>query len=84
MKTQNCTNTMSPPEGAAARALAGLDQRLPSPATVVAAAWRTLIRWQRRHDYRWKLARMEDRLLADIGMTREQADTESRKPFWRA
>jgi uncharacterized protein YjiS (DUF1127 family) len=26
---------------------------------------------------------LDNRLLADIGLTREQADRESNKPFWR-
>jgi len=26
---------------------------------------------------------LDDRLLADIGVTREQAEREARKPFWR-
>ena len=29
------------------------------------------------------LKRLDDRLLADIGLTREQAEREARKPFWR-
>jgi uncharacterized protein YjiS (DUF1127 family) len=26
---------------------------------------------------------LDDRMLADIGITREQAEREARKPFWR-
>lgn len=29
------------------------------------------------------LIELDDRLLADIGVTREQAEREARKPFWR-
>lgn len=35
-----------------------------------------------RHEARQALARMDDRLLADVGLTREQARREAAKPFW--
>tara|TARA_B100000676_G_C18016927_1_gene810200 strand:+ start:252 stop:473 length:222 start_codon:yes stop_codon:yes gene_type:complete len=35
--------------------------------------------WQRRH-----LARLDARLLDDIGLTATEAETEIDKPFWRA
>lgn len=35
-----------------------------------------------RHESRQVLARMDDRLLADVGLTREQALREAAKPFW--
>ncbi|MEM6492006.1 MAG: DUF1127 domain-containing protein [Pseudomonadota bacterium] len=31
---------------------------------------------------RSQLARMDDRMLADIGVTREQAMVEAKRPFW--
>jgi uncharacterized protein YjiS (DUF1127 family) len=41
---------------------------------------------QRMHD-RWRqrqaLLDLDDRLLRDIGITREQAKREARKPFWK-
>ena len=37
--------------------------------------------WARQRS-RAALARLDERLLADIGLTREQADTEAAKPFW--
>ena len=37
-----------------------------------------------RHRQRRALAQLDDRLLQDIGVTRQQALRESRKPFWRA
>jgi uncharacterized protein YjiS (DUF1127 family) len=37
---------------------------------------------QARHASRQALARMDARLLADIGLTREQALREAAKPFW--
>jgi uncharacterized protein YjiS (DUF1127 family) len=35
-----------------------------------------------RASQRRALARLNDRLLRDIGLTREEADAEARKPFW--
>ncbi len=40
--------------------------------------------WQRRHTQRRELGELDDRLLRDIGITREQAWREAGKPFWRA
>jgi uncharacterized protein YjiS (DUF1127 family) len=40
--------------------------------------------WMERSRQRTHLAAMDDRLLADIGMSRNDADAEFRKPFWRA
>jgi uncharacterized protein YjiS (DUF1127 family) len=38
--------------------------------------------WQKRRD-RQRLLELDDRLLADIGLTREQAEQEARKRPWR-
>ena len=35
-----------------------------------------------RHRSRQALGRLDDRLLADIGLDREQAQLEAAKPFW--
>jgi uncharacterized protein YjiS (DUF1127 family) len=41
---------------------------------------------ERMHD-RWRqrqaLLALDDRLLRDVGITREQAEREARKPFWK-
>ena len=37
----------------------------------------------RRRRQRRILLELEDHLLADIGVTREQAEREARKPLWR-
>ena len=55
-----------------------------SPDTAAVAAVRTLVRWQRRSRDRARLGGMEAYLLADMGITRDQADAEAAKPFWRA
>ena len=43
-----------------------------------------LLTWQGRAMMRADLAALEDRLLADTGLTRRQACAEAAKPFWRA
>lgn len=40
--------------------------------------------WRRRRRERASLARLDDRLLADIGLSRVDQDRECNKPFWRA
>jgi uncharacterized protein YjiS (DUF1127 family) len=54
--------------------------QLPSAAELVtlAAVWRQRLRQRRQ------LARLDDALLKDIGLTRCDAEMESAKPFWRA
>ena len=44
----------------------------------------TLVTWQARADGRRHLSELDDRLLADMGVSRAEADRESRKPFWIA
>ena len=39
--------------------------------------------WRYRRHARADLARLDDRMLADIGLTRAEADMEVAKPFWR-
>jgi uncharacterized protein YjiS (DUF1127 family) len=39
--------------------------------------------WRRRSSGRAKLAMLDDRMLEDIGITRAEAESLSRKPFWR-
>ncbi len=50
----------------------------------LAGVLRTLRTWQRRRNDRAHLAELDERLLADIGITPYQAAAESGKPFWRA
>ncbi len=38
--------------------------------------------WHERNRTRHRLAELDDRTLYDIGLTREEARVESRKPFW--
>jgi uncharacterized protein YjiS (DUF1127 family) len=43
-----------------------------------------LIEWLRRGRSRRTLTEMDDRMLHDIGLTRDAALAEGDKPFWRA
>lgn len=47
-------------------------------------AWATVKVWHRRARGRSELAYLDDHMLEDIGMTPEQANRETLKPFWRA
>ena len=40
--------------------------------------------WQKRYEARSELGALDERILKDVGLTREQALNEARKPIWRA
>ncbi|MET1076928.1 MAG: DUF1127 domain-containing protein [Pseudomonas sp.] len=42
----------------------------------------TLLMWQRRAVSRYQLARLDERLLADAGITLAEREAEVSKPFW--
>ncbi|MEM9736533.1 MAG: DUF1127 domain-containing protein [Pseudomonadota bacterium] len=42
-----------------------------------------LVIWRRRAQTRPSLDELDDHMLRDIGLTREAAQTERAKPFWR-
>lgn len=44
----------------------------------------TLLAWQDRANQRHQLAQLDDRALADIGVSRAAAKAEADKPFWQA
>ncbi|CUH62506.1 hypothetical protein TG4357_00147 [Thalassovita gelatinovora] len=44
----------------------------------------TVTKWHMRNSTRKALAQLPDSLLCDIGLTRDAAYTEARRPFWRA
>jgi uncharacterized protein YjiS (DUF1127 family) len=58
-------------------AVLGLLLALPLFAAQIIAYWLELAR-QRRH-----LARLDDRMLKDIGLSRADVEQEIAKPFWR-
>ncbi len=43
----------------------------------------TVALWRQRYRQRQQLGRLDDWELEDIGITRDAAMRESRKPFWR-
>ena len=53
----------------------------------MAGAWgralATARRWQRRQAGRARLRELDDRLLADVGLSRAVAAREAAKPFWQ-
>jgi uncharacterized protein YjiS (DUF1127 family) len=51
--------------------------------TPVALASIWLKRWRTRRDTRQGLAQLDDRLLSDVGITRQQRDAECAKWFWQ-
>ena len=61
---------------------------IPAPFAGSGRAFARLVAYLRRfHDrqqQRHALLELDDRMLVDIGLTREQAQAEGRKPFWRA
>jgi uncharacterized protein YjiS (DUF1127 family) len=42
-----------------------------------------LLAWQERAESRRLLARLDDRLLRDMGVSRADVERECGKPFWR-
>jgi uncharacterized protein YjiS (DUF1127 family) len=51
-----------------------------------AVGWPALTRlrqWRRRAKERAELAALDDRMLADLGISRAEAQFLSNKPFWR-
>jgi uncharacterized protein YjiS (DUF1127 family) len=49
----------------------------------LSAARAALREWHRRQNGRLDLARFDERMLRDIGLTRIDAEYEINKPFWR-
>jgi uncharacterized protein YjiS (DUF1127 family) len=45
--------------------------------------WRWCARCSARSRQREALSKLDDRLLDDIGVTRQQANAEAAKPFWK-
>lgn len=60
----------------------GLTNYQPSSFSL-ALLWETLKLWRRRAQERNELARMDERALHDIGLSRGAIYAELHKPFWR-
>ncbi|HYG89731.1 MAG TPA: DUF1127 domain-containing protein [Azospirillum sp.] len=52
--------------------------------TVVGRALLLLRQWTERRRQRRALARLDDALLRDVGLTCDEVRRETEKPFWRA
>lgn len=57
-------------------------RREAAPASLTEALWAGVYGWSERRRQRSRLQELDDWMLKDIGITREQADEEGRKPFW--
>ena len=66
-----------------ARILLGSSSVGLSPAAVLMALGRLLLRWHERARLRRHLAMLDDRMLRDIGLTDATLERELAKPFWR-
>lgn len=49
-----------------------------------AAPLKMVATWLQRKHSREKLKSLSDRALKDIGLTRQEIESEIRKPFWKA
>ncbi|MCQ4319038.1 DUF1127 domain-containing protein [Stutzerimonas stutzeri] len=56
---------------------------LRQPGDALAKLLRLLHLWRQRSDTRRQLATLDDRLLADIGISNSERIAELDKPFWR-
>ncbi|EEX10737.1 conserved hypothetical protein [Ruegeria lacuscaerulensis ITI-1157] len=56
--------------------------RLPLVAALAVRFAATVTKWERRRRSRTNLGKLDDRLLRDVGLTRPEADRESRRHFW--
>ncbi|MDN5787716.1 DUF1127 domain-containing protein [Pseudorhodobacter sp.] len=55
----------------------------PAAANSVFALASAFVTWGQRQQSRRALARLDDAMLADIGLCHREAQVEIRKPFWR-
>jgi uncharacterized protein YjiS (DUF1127 family) len=53
-----------------------------APMPLIKALAQAIVRWRRQRQ-RTSLAQLDDRMLRDMGISRLEAERESRKPFWR-
>ena len=74
----DCTDTISPAATAASR-LSFWGRLRRRPVNVFAV----LLRWQERAEERHALESLSDHMLKDMGISRGDAASEARKPFWR-
>ena len=53
-----------------------------APMPILKALAQAIVRFRRQRQ-RTSLAQLDDRMLRDMGISRLEAERESRKPFWR-
>ncbi len=53
-----------------------------APVPMLKLLAQTIVRWRRQRQ-RLDLAQLDDRMLRDMGISRVEAERESRKTFWR-
>ncbi|WP_366556101.1 DUF1127 domain-containing protein [Aquibaculum sediminis] len=61
----------------------GNSLHLPSPLEALLRLYRLTGIWTRRSQDRLHLKELDDHLLQDLGLSREQVEREISKPFWR-
>ena len=76
----SCDSKTCTPQQSDVSWLPGLKSFIAIPNIV--AAFRDIAFLRERQRQRRRLRDLDDRLLADIGLTRQQADIEAGKPFW--
>lgn len=84
MRNINCNNTMHAP----AISMDNLGWRVlrriaPALAEAAKHQFATLCEWQQRAEMRQRMLRLDDNILDDIGLSREQVEAEAAKPFWK-
>jgi uncharacterized protein YjiS (DUF1127 family) len=79
MSCGSTTCTLSKSDSSASRPFSGLDWSVPNPYSMLAKIGFMHERWRQRR----LLLELDDRLLADIGLSRREALKEARKPFWK-
>jgi|APEBP8051073178_1049388.scaffolds.fasta_scaffold00020_272 uncharacterized protein YjiS (DUF1127 family) len=57
---------------------------LPPLSRLVLSVARNVVVWESRHRTRRALARLDQQILRDIGLSEVEAAVELEKPFWRA
>ena len=80
MHTISKTPSIRGPDGGF-RALGGAIVR--GPGAVLMRMLNVLLTWQERAAQRHALGRLDDRMLADLGLSRVDVAIELSKPFWR-
>lgn len=74
---------VSRPMSALAHKAFGNTLNLPSPLEALLRFYRLTGIWTRRSQERLHLKELDDHLLQDLGLSREQVEREISKPFWR-